>query len=51
MNYADVLHAHHEAGRVDDSLDDGDSSTMARLRDGQDKLGTARHEHYACSHR
>jgi hypothetical protein len=32
---------------VVDFFKDGDSSTTARLSDGQVKLGTARHEQYA----
>jgi hypothetical protein len=36
---------------VEDSLGDGDSGTMERLRDGQVKLGAARHENYAGSQR
>jgi hypothetical protein len=39
-----VVHALREAGRVEDSLRDKESSTIERLRDGQVKLGTARYE-------
>jgi hypothetical protein len=46
-----VLHAIREAGRVEDSLGDKESSTMERLSDGQVKLGTARYEQYAGSQR
>jgi hypothetical protein len=49
MNHADVLHALREAGRVEDSLGDKESSTVERLRDGQVKLGSARYEHHAGS--
>jgi hypothetical protein len=49
MDHADVLHALREAGRVEDSLGDKESSTMERLKDGQVKLGAARYEHYAGS--
>jgi hypothetical protein len=45
------LHALREAGRVQDSLEDKESSTMERLRDGQVKLGAARYEQYAGSQR
>jgi hypothetical protein len=47
MDHADVLHALREAGRVDDSLGEKESSTMERLRDGQVKLGAATYEQYA----
>jgi hypothetical protein len=46
-----VLHALREAGSVEDSLGNNESSTMERLRDGQVKLGAARYEQYAGSHR
>jgi hypothetical protein len=46
-----VLHALRQMGRVEDSLGDKESSTMERLRDGQVKLGVARHEQYADSQR
>jgi hypothetical protein len=49
MDHADVLHSSCEAGRVEESLGDCDSSTMERLRVGQVKLDTSRHEHYADS--
>jgi hypothetical protein len=51
MDHANVLHAIHEAGRVEDSLGDKESNNMERLRDGQVKLGAARHEHYTGSQR
>jgi hypothetical protein len=47
MDHADVLHAFREVRRVWDSLGDNELNTMKRLRDGQVKLGIARHEHYA----
>jgi hypothetical protein len=46
MDQADVLHDFHEAGKMEDSLEEGDSSTLARLRDGHFKLVTARQVHY-----
>jgi hypothetical protein len=46
-----VLHALRQAGRVEDSLGDKESSTIERLRDGQAKLGEARYKHYAGSQR
>jgi hypothetical protein len=39
MDHTDVLHDLCEAGRLEDSLRDDESDTMARLRDGQVKLG------------
>jgi hypothetical protein len=36
---------------VEDSLGDSESNTMEKLRDGQVKLGVARHELYAGSRR
>jgi hypothetical protein len=44
-NSHNECHALREAGRVEDSLGDKDSNTMERLKDGQVKLGPARHEH------
>jgi hypothetical protein len=35
MDHVDVLHALCEVGKVEDSLGDGDSNTMERLRDVQ----------------
>jgi hypothetical protein len=51
MNHADVLHTLCEAGRVEDTLGDGDSNTLERLRNSQVKLGAARHKHFAGSQR
>jgi hypothetical protein len=51
IDYADVLHALLEAGKVKDSLGDKESSTMERLREGQVKLGAARYEQYTGSQR
>jgi hypothetical protein len=36
---------------VEDSFGNSESHSMERLRDGQVKLGVARHEHYAGSQR
>jgi hypothetical protein len=44
-----VLHALRKAGKVEDSVGENESDNMERLRDGQVKLGGARHEHYARS--
>jgi hypothetical protein len=49
MDHADVFHARLEAGRVQDSLEDGYSSTVESLRESQVKLDTARHEHFSGS--
>jgi hypothetical protein len=51
MNHSDVLHALCEAERVDDSLEDSESDTMERLRDGHVKLGVTRYEQYVGSQR
>jgi hypothetical protein len=51
MDHADVLHSLQVEGRVEDSIGDGDSSTMERLKDGQVKLSVAKHEHHAGSQR
>jgi hypothetical protein len=44
MDHADVLHALCKVGRVEDSLGDGDSNTIERLRVGEVKLRVARYE-------
>jgi hypothetical protein len=49
MDHADVLPALREVGRMENSLRDGDSNTVERLRDSQVKLGVARHEYYTGS--
>jgi hypothetical protein len=45
MDPADMLHELGGAGRVEDSLGDGDSNTMEKLRDGQVKLDVVRYEY------
>jgi hypothetical protein len=50
MDNADILHALLEAGRVEHSWD-GDSMSMARLKDGHIKLDSARHKCFAGSNR
>jgi hypothetical protein len=51
MEHADVFLALCEVGRMEDSLGNGDSNTMERLKKGQVKLGAVTQEHYAGSQR
>jgi hypothetical protein len=49
MGHADILHAIREAGRMEDSRWNSDSTTTGKLKDGRVKLVTARHECFAAA--